>query len=253
MIESEQPVLWEELSWERIAAVRDTGMDMVILPIGATEQHGLHLPVGVDTFSARAVAEGVSARTGVPVLPTLAYGCSLGHSKKWPGTISLRPETLSRLVFEIAEWVVAAGFTRLVLLNGHVTNWAPLRCGLENIRHRFPALRIALRSLWEISGDVHHRYHQDAANFHANCAETAMMLALRPDLVDMAKAADEPDRSAQCFFAYTVDKESVHGGVGSPSAADAQQGEDLLALCIEQLSEQLVKALQEKTPLETVA
>jgi creatinine amidohydrolase len=165
--------------------------------------------------------------------------------------VSLRPETLSRLVFEIAEWVVAAGFKRLVLLNGHVTNWAPLRCGLENIRHSFPDLRVALRSLWEISTTVHERYHQDAANFHANCAETSVMLALRPELVDMHKATDEPDRSAQCFFAYTVDKESVHGGVGKPSAADARQGHNLLALCIEQLSEQLLKALQEKTPLET--
>ena len=251
MIASAQPLLWEELSWERIASLRNAGMDMVILPVGATEQHGLHLPVGVDTFSARAVAEGVSARTGIPVLPALAYGCSLGHSKKWPGTLSLRPETLARLVFEIAEWVVAAGFKRLILLNGHVTNWAPLRCGLENIRHSFPELRIALRSLWEISGEAHHRYHQDAANFHANCAETSLMLALRPDLVDMGKATDEPDRSAQCFFAYTVDKESVHGGVGTPSAADVQQGKALLELCVEQLSEQLLNALREKTPLET--
>lgn len=248
-----QPVLWEELSWEQIAALRDGGMDMAILPVGATEQHGLHLPVGVDTFSARAVAEGVSAHTGIPVLPALAYGCSLGHSKKWPGTLSLRPETLSRIVFEIAEWVVAAGFKRLVLLNGHVTNWAPLRCGLENIRHSFPDLRIALRSLWEISDEAHRCYHDDAVNFHANCAETSLMLALRPELVDLRKATDEPDRSAQCFFAYTVDKESVHGGVGRPSAADARQGEDLLALCVEQLSGQLLKALQEKTPLETIA
>lgn len=145
-----KPVLWEELSWEQIANLRDSGMDLVILPVGATEQHALHLPVGVDTFSAVAVAHGVSAHTGIPVLPALPYGCSFGHSKKWPGTISLRPETLSAIILEIAEWVVSAGFTRLVLLNGHVTNWAPLRCGLENVRHQYPELRIGLRSIWEI-------------------------------------------------------------------------------------------------------
>ncbi|MEP0871968.1 creatininase family protein [Trichocoleus desertorum AS-A10] len=245
-----QPILWEELTWEQITQLRDSGIDMVILPIGATEQHGLHLPVGVDTFSAIAVAHGVSSQTGIPVLPALAYGCSLGHSKKWPGTISLRPETLAKLILEIAEWVYSAGFQRLLLLNGHVTNWAPLRCGLENVRHTYPDLRIALRSLWEITPQIHQFYHQDAANFHANCAETSMMLALRPDLVQMDKALDEPDRSAGCFFAYTVNKESVHGAVGNPSQADFNFGKQILESCVVELSAQLQRAMTEGTPLE---
>lgn len=245
-----KPVLWEELSWEQIANLRDSGIDLVILPVGATEQHALHLPVGVDTFSVVAIAHGVSAHTGIPVLPALPYGCSLGHSKKWPGTISLRPETLSAIILEIAEWVVSAGFTRLVLLNGHVTNWAPLRCGLENVRHQYPELRIGLRSIWEISSKIHQFYHQDAANFHANCAETSVMLALRPDLVQLERAVDEPDRSAHCFFAYTVNKESVYGAVGSPSIATSTFGQQIFEACVTELSEQLQRALIEKTPLE---
>jgi len=58
----------------------------------------------------------------VPVPPPLAYGCSVGHSRKWTGTISLRPETLSRIVVETAQWVLASGFTRLLILNGPATN-----------------------------------------------------------------------------------------------------------------------------------
>lgn len=245
-----KPVLWEELTWEEITTLKESGQDLVILPVGATEQHSLHLPVGVDTFSTMAVAKGVSARTGFPVLPPLAYGVSLGHTSKWPGTISLRPETLSTIVLEIAEWIVSAGFSRLVLLNGHYTNWAPLRCGLENTRHRYPQLKIALRSLWEISNSINDMYQQDAVNFHANCAETSVMMAIRPDLVQAEKAQDEPDRSSHCFFAYTVPQESVHGGVGKPSKATTQFGRTLLDACIETLSEQLQKALVEKTPLE---
>lgn len=248
-----RPIRWEELSWEEVARLRDRGIDMAILPVGATEQHGLHLPLGVDSFCAVAVAEGVSARTGIPVLPALRYGCSLGHSKKWPGTISLRPETLARLVLEIAEWVVSAGFSRLLLLNGHVTNWAPLRCGLENVRHEYPQLRIALRSIWEISGEVHAHYHADGANFHANCAETSVMLALRPELVRMERAVDEPDRATHCFFSYTMDRETVTGTVGRPSEGSAEQGRALLELCIARLAEQLERALVERTPLETLA
>lgn len=250
MSQPNQPILWEELTWEHITALREQGMTMVILPVGATEQHGLHLPVGVDTFSAIAVAQGVSARTGIPVLPALPYGCSLGHSKKWAGTVSLRPETLAKLVLDIAEWVHSAGFNRLLLLNGHVTNWAPLRCGLENVRHHYPDLRIALRSIWEITPKIHQFYHQDAANFHANCAETSVMLALRPDLVQLDRAVDEPDRSASCFFAYTVNHESVHGGVGTPSQATLAFGQHILDVCINELSRQLMCALVEGTPLE---
>jgi creatinine amidohydrolase len=246
----DKPVRWDELSWPDIAAVRARGIDLVILPVGATEQHGRHLPTGVDTFSALAVAEAVSARTGIPVLPALAYGCSLGHSDKWPGTFSLRPETLARVVVEIAEGVVAAGFGRMLLLNGHVTNWAPLRCGLENIRRDLPRLRIALRSVWELSRDVFDCYHADGGtNWHANDAETSLMLHLRPDLVRMDQAVDEPDTGASCFFSYTVDKESEHGGVGKPTRAEAARGEWLLARCAETLAAKLADAMIEDIPL----
>lgn len=244
------PVRWAELAWSDIAALPARGIDMAILPVGATEQHGPHLPLGVDTLSAVAVAEGASALTGIPVLPALPYGCSLGHSAKWAGTVSLRPETLSGMVREIAEWVHEAGFRRLLLLNGHVTNWAPLRCALENIRHDLPDVRIALRSLWDISEEVHRHYHQDAANFHANCAETSLMLALRPELVRMDAAIDEPDRSVGCFFSYRVDQECLHGVVGQPTAANADEGRDLLQRCVHALSAQLKQALNETTPLE---
>ncbi len=98
----------------------------MILPIGATEQHALHICRGRYVFG--------NSR------------CSLAQSKKWAGTISLRSQTLAAIIVEIAEWVASAGFSRL-LLNGHATNWAPLRCGLENVRHRYPELRTALRFL----------------------------------------------------------------------------------------------------------
>ncbi|MGY8796614.1 MAG: creatininase family protein, partial [Woeseiales bacterium] len=209
MDKNREPVKWEELSWEQIAKIRDDGIDMVILPVGATEQHGLHLPTGVDTLSAVAIAEGVSAITGIPVLPSMAYGCSLGHSKKWPGTLPLRPETLSKIISELTEWIYSAGFTRLLILNGHVTNFAPLRCGLENVRADIPEMKISLRSIWELTQEVKDFYEQDAGdNWHANNAETSLMLHLRPDLVEMDKAQDEPNRSENCFFSYTVDKES---------------------------------------------
>ncbi len=244
-------VRWDERSWEDLRTLRDGGLDMAILPVGATEQHGRHLPTGVDSLSVTAVAEGVSAATGIPVLPTLPFGCSMGHSAKWPGTLSLRPETLSAAVAEIARWLDRTGFHRLLILNGHVTNWAPLRCALENIRADLPDMRIALRSIWEISSEVRDLYEYDGGgNWHANDAETSLMLALRPELVSMARAVDEPNRAACCFFSYTVDKESEFGCVGLPSRGSAEFGQRILAAAVTSLATQLRAALTEKSPLE---
>jgi creatinine amidohydrolase len=246
-----KPVRWGELSWDAIGALRDQGMDMAILPVGATEQHGRHLPTGVDSLCVTAVAEGASAATGIPVLPTLPYGCSLGHSAKWPGTLSLRPETLAAAVAQIAHWLERTGFRRLLILNGHVTNWAPLRCALENVRADLPDMRIALRSIWEISAEVRALYEYDGGtNWHANDAETSLMLALRPELVAMERAADEPNRAACCFFSYTVDKESRFGCVGLPSRGSAEFGGRVLATAVAQLAAQLRSALTERSPLE---
>jgi len=245
------PIRWDELSWEDIAALLAGGMEMAILPVGATEQHGRHLPTGVDSFSATAIAEGASAATGIPVLPTLPFGCSAGHSAKWPGTLSLRPETLSAAVEQIARWLNQTGFRRLLILNGHVTNWAPLRCALENIRADLPEMRIALRSIWEVSAEVRTLYEYDGGtNWHANDAETSLMLALRPELVSMGRAVDEPNRAACCFFSYTVDKESEFGCVGLPSRGCAQFGQRVLAAAVERLAAQLRAALAEHSPLE---
>src|SRR5579871_3641202 len=85
----QRPLLWETLTWEEVGSLRDAGVSLCLLPVGATEQHGPHLGVGMDSCNAALLCEAVSRETGVPVLPALGYGCSLGHSHRWPGTLSL--------------------------------------------------------------------------------------------------------------------------------------------------------------------
>jgi len=86
MSEKGKPVLWEELSWKDVESISQT-MEMVIVPTGACEQHGPHLPSAVDTIDCYEVAKKrVSAKTGVPVVPPLMYGCSQSHGK-FPGTL----------------------------------------------------------------------------------------------------------------------------------------------------------------------
>jgi creatinine amidohydrolase len=245
------PVLWERLTWEEVGELRGRGVDMAILPVGSTEQHGPHLGLDVDTLSATRVAQAVSAATGVPVLPPLSYGCSLGHSHRWPGTIALSPHTLIDMVAEIGSWVIAAGFRRLLILNGHVTNFAPLRCALELLRSRHDDAMVAVCNLHEVSARVNEIYAADASDWHANAAETSLMLAIAPHLVraDRIPQADDPDRTAGLFFSHPVNRTSQNGVTGAPSKARREDGVRLFAFLVEDLTARVRGALTETPPL----
>jgi len=246
-----RPLLREELTWPEIAALRAGGMDMVILPVGSTEQHGPHLAVDIDTVTATAVAHAVSVRTGVPVLPAMPYGCSLGHSHRWPGTLSLEPQTLAQLTFECLSWAYRSGFRRILILNGHVTNAAPLRCALELLRARFDDCMVALRDVGAVSERVRHAFCGDADDWHANCAETALVLAVRPERVRLSELAraDDPDRTAGLLFAHPVNRTSTNGVTGSPSGATTELGAALFEMIVADLTAQVRAGLHESPPL----
>jgi creatinine amidohydrolase len=249
-----QPVLWEWLTHEEIASMKADGMDMAILPVGSTEQHGPHLTLNVDTLSADKVAQGVSASTGVPVLPVLPYGSALGHTHKWPGTLSLSPSTLTSVVVEIGEWLwLGSSFSKLLILSGHVTNHAALRSALEILRYRHPEMSIAITGIWEISPRVAAAYTRDAKDWHANQAETSLMMALHPEAVRADRIEDDEDRTQGLFFSYPVDRTSLHGATGKPTLASVEDGTRLFSWAVEDLAAGVRAALMEKPPFNISA
>jgi creatinine amidohydrolase len=243
---------WEELTWEEVPEVLGGCGNSAIWPFGATEQHGPHLGLGVDTFIARHVCEAVGERTGVPVVPELAVGCSMGHSRKWPGTLSLRPATLIAIVREVGEWLYAAGVRRLFLVNSHVTNFAPLRCGLEELRFEFDDLQVALIGTAEISPRVRERFFSEGPDWHANAAETSLLLHLHPAAVrrERIPEADDPDRTPGLQFAHPVNRTSTNGVTGLPSLASREQGEELFRWMVEDLTARVNQGKSEMPPLK---
>lgn len=229
--------------------MRADGVDMVIFPVGSTEQHGQHLPLNVDTFCAETVAHAVSARTAVPVLPALPFGCALSHTRHWPGTLSLSPETLSRIAVEILDDVVAYGFTRILILSGHVSNAAPLRGALEVLRARHPKIQIASKHVGEASAAVKSAYEMDALDPHGGAAETALMLHLAPHGVKSERIFDDEDRTRDLVFSYAVPKTSLEGHTGSPSLANAEMGAELFEQIVRDWTYLVKKALIETAPL----
>jgi creatinine amidohydrolase len=205
----------------------------------------------MDSVNAELVCDAVSAKTGVPVLPAISYGCSLGHSRRWPGTIAIQPETLAEMVVQIYDWIYGFGFRRLLVVNGHVGNAAPLRCALEVIRSRFDDAFIRLVNVAEISPRVRAEFFADADDWHANAAETSLMLACAPEMVRAEKiaGADDEDRTGDLVFTHPVNRTSKNGVTGFPSRATRRQGEILFQMMVEDLATLVKRGLKEKPPL----
>ena len=242
---------WHQMSWKEVGEYVAEGSEAAILPVGATEQHGPHMACGMDAEIAFQLCRAVSQLTEVIMLPTLPYGCSLGHSKRWPGTLALQPKTLIDVVKQIGDWVYASGIKRLFIINTHVTNFAPLRCALEMLRAEYDDLMVALINSPDVSERVHERHFHDGDDWHANEAETSLMMALKPDMVieEKISIADDEDRTGDCVFAHPVNRTSLNGVTGKPSLASVEKGEELFSWMVDDLSSLIRKGLQEEPPL----
>lgn len=245
-------MLWSEKTWEELGSVIPGADRAAILPVGATEQHGPHLGTGMDTVLADKLVRAVSTRTGVPMLPPLPYGCSLGHSRRWPGTIALSPPTLIAVVKEIGDWAYHSGIRRLFMVNTHVTNAAPLRCALEMLRAAHDDMMVAVINTATMTERVRRASAADAEDWHANAAETALMMAVAPEIVrpDKIEAADDPDRTSGLVFAHPVNRTSLNGVTGFPSRATIAAGDELFGWMVEDLTAIIEKGRRETPPLE---
>jgi creatinine amidohydrolase len=221
---------------------------VAVLPVGATEQHGPHLATGTDTLLADHVAGAAAELTGDLVLPAVPYGCSLGHTDRWPGTLSLLPATMIAVVVEVGRWAHASGFRKLVIVNGHATNGPPCQSAILQLRHELPDLRLRFVSIFDLTPAIAARYTEDAPDFHANEAETSMLIHLAESQVKMEAAVDEPDRTVGRVLSYPMPAVTRSGVVGTPTTASAERGADLVGQLVEALAELLRQARAEQDP-----
>jgi mycofactocin precursor peptide peptidase len=199
-----------------------TGPLVLLLPLGATEQHGPHLPLETDTTIAAALAGAVGARRPhVAVAPVLAYGSS-GEHAGFPGTLSLGPDVLELAVVELVR--SAGAFDAVVVLSWHGGNAEALRRAVERLR--LEGRRV---SVWSprLGGDL-----------HAGRTETSLMLALAPELVGAERPheADEPlDALLPALRSGGVAAVSRSGVLGDARGATAEEGRELLAALVRDL------------------
>lgn len=244
-----KPVIFDEMTHAEVSALIERGMTMAIMPTGATEQHGLHLPLLVDYFLAHRIALGVSTNTGIPVFPPLPFGHSGNHSG-FPATLSLRPETFQQVAEEICEWAYDTGFRKLLFLSGNLPNVPPLQSAIVNVLRRTPDMQIRAMNWWDITPELQAMFYGDESygRCHGNIVETAIMRYFRDDLVKMDKSYAHPGKGVRLFFHYMHKDVSRDGHQGDPTGATPELGERIYRMAVDGLSEQVKRALVETKP-----
>ncbi len=230
------------LSWTQITELPDRENTVIVLPTGATEQHGPHLPCAVDTVISAGVVGHALARLpeAVPAyaMAPITYGKSEEHLH-FPGTMTLSGETLLATMNEIGESVYRAGFRKLLIVNGHGGQPQVMEIAARELRLRHGDFIVVPSFTWRVphvAGQYLSEREKKLA-MHAGHAETALMLALAPDTVRMDHAVTNyppefpskllsPDGRPAC--AWSARDFGPSGVIGDPLPATAAQGQAIL-------------------------
>lgn len=227
-------LLFAEMTREELRAIAPE--TMVVLPLGATEQHGPHLPVGTDFFTienlALAAAERAAAEIAIVVTPGLPFGSS-DHHLIYGATLSLRTETYYGVLSDLLRSLVTDGFRRIFVLNGHGGNHELAELAARDTALELPA-RIAAGSYWTIAWDalIEMQAHLGCRlPGHAGIFETSMMLTLRPELIASQRPHREhvQDTDPRSFHRPYRDErhgfwKEIEGYSDSPDGGSAERG-----------------------------
>jgi creatinine amidohydrolase len=209
--------------------IREGKFDTAVLAVGATEYHGDHLPYCTDTLMAEALAIRFARELGTAlVLPPLAYGMSL-HLMAWPWTLSLRPQTLTEVVIDVGESLLAHRITRLLVVSAHDGNPAPIENAARELSDRH-GMTVATFAGWQSLSRRLLEGRFDIDLDHGGQSEMSIVLHLRPDLAHPERAVDVPNQRMDHVVRVLgpFDRVVPHGYSGHPSQGTAAEGAAIL-------------------------
>jgi creatinine amidohydrolase len=218
------------------------GGDMVIIPVGALEQHGAHAPLSTDVLIPQEIARRVALSRNAVVAPPVNYGLSAAH-KGFPGAAYISVNTFLGVVADLCRSFADAGFRKIVFINGHYTNTGPLTMACYDVSKELPEDTQAYQiTYWEaLPPEELEEYLSLKAGLHANIGETSAVMAINPSLVDLEKAQDywpdfpdfeaSPNPALTAYFETQVSanlQALPHGTWGEPSKSSVEKGEEFL-------------------------
>jgi creatinine amidohydrolase len=229
------------LVWREVAERRPR---LAIVPLGATEQHGPHLPFATDTLVADALATRLASRLdGAVALPALPVGCSSEHMA-FPGTLDVAAQTLVALVGDCLRSLARHGVAEAFVFSAHGGNVATLRDALPALAAAAPGMRVtAATDLDALTARLHAEAGRfgvgaEAAGHHAGEVETSIMLAIHPELVRtdaFAPGYVAPATDPQALFHPDLRRHAPDGTVGDPRGAAPLRGTRYLDAWVDEL------------------
>ena len=251
----------QSLTWEEVAQKTRESKNTIILPVGSTEQHGTHLPVGTDTMVAIALAESAARKAEVLVAPPLWFGWS-PHHMVLPGTITIRPEILIEVVYDVVKSLNGHGFDKFIFLNGHrLVNISWLQIAGERTKREI-GVKVAIFDPAFMSKEFTQRFGWGEVG-HADEIESSHMWYCYPELVKMDRAKDNPHKHRKfyrvdpkyrgdtlCYVPNSPAEQEalvrISGGTsGEPSKASQEGGKKYHEHLVEALVA-VIKTLQEQ-------
>jgi creatinine amidohydrolase len=206
-----------------------------LLIFGACENHGDHMPFGSDFITPFELAKRVAASYGkkIVILPPIPYGVS-SHHKDFFMTISFEPDTMVNVIRDILQSLVNNNITRILIINGHDGNIAPIELASRIIKERNPGVVIScLESWWTLVGSINKELF-DVWNGlgHGGEAETSAMLAVRPDLVNMTVAPKDvvPKLPDNVRIYWKFKELTDTGATGAPRKATRAKGDEIISI-----------------------
>jgi creatinine amidohydrolase len=231
----------------------------VLVPIGSTEQHGAHAPLGTDAILATTVCDRVAPRIDALVAPALPFGVSPEH-EGFPGLVTLSPRTMISLVSEVCISLARSGFRQIALINGHYTNVVALHAAVLEASDELPeGTALYWLSYWDaLPQEQRDAYLGDEAGLHANIGETSAVMAVDEALVRLDRAQPEhpsfprPVSTASVVAYFFSSRGALRrvlpGGVwGDPRESSAERGREYL----DQIEDAVVKAIDDAEALFT--
>ena len=209
---------------------------VAIVPFGSCESHGWHCPLGPDFFVPTEVAKRVAERLdNVVVAPCLPYGTSI-HYNQFPLSLTLRFETVQAVAEDVLESLIDNGITHLSLLNGHDGNIPALEIAARNVKSRHKEARILfLPAWWEKVGPIMgDRFEVWGGLGHGGEGETSIMMAVRPDLVDLSRAEAQVPQGVidmdKATIIWDIGEITRTGATGDPTRASMEKGRQMLEI-----------------------
>jgi creatinine amidohydrolase len=203
-----------------------------IMVIGACENHGDHMPFGADFIFPTELLKRIAAKIkNVIILPYIPYGQSSHHSD-YQMTMSLRSGTVVRIIQDICQSLIKNGIQRILIINGHDGNIAPIEVASRYVKDLHPTVVIAcLEAWWTLVGQSKHNLFDvwDGLG-HGGEAETSAMLAVRPDLVKMSNAPEDliPKLPPNVRIYWKFNELSDTGATGAPRKATVKKGYEIV-------------------------